>query len=197
MKYFDIDESSNFFTKNLPSIGFSEYKEDLYYKFMPHLFCNFISILFKWEMERIINSNNNPHEINNEFSKKESDKEKEQKEKSEYEIKYEMEKEKRHLKIRYCFLCIILFITNSYEIFLFLTICIIFTTYDLSILPILYLIVFGIIFMLKYYKIIGKLNNYLKDESFFFSRLIRYKFIEKALHYGENQIGRASCRERV
>ena len=190
MKYFDIDESSNFFTKNLPSIGFSEYKEDLYYKFMPHLFCNFISILFKWEMERIINSNNNPHEINNEFSKKESDKEKEQKEKSEYEIKYEMEKEKRHLKIRYCFLCIILFITNSYEIFLFLTICIIFTTYDLSILPILYLIVFGIIFMLKYYKIIGKLNNYLKDESFFFSRLIRYKFIEKALHYGENLLYR-------
>jgi hypothetical protein len=62
MKYFDIDESSNFFTKNLPSIGFSEYKGDLYYKFMPHLFCNFISILFKWEMERIIKSNNVPKE---------------------------------------------------------------------------------------------------------------------------------------
>ena len=189
MKYFDIDESSNFFTKNLPSIGFSEYKGDLYYKFMPHLFCNFISILYKWEMERIIKSNNEPKDkINIQNNKKESDKE--EKEKVDFAKQYELENKKKLLKIKYRLLSIILFITNSYGIFLFLTICIIFTIYDLSILPILYLIVFGIVFILKYYKIIGKLNNYLEKESYFFSRLIRYKLVEKPMHYGENLLYR-------
>ena len=189
MKYFDIDESSNFFTKNLPSIGFSEYKGDLYYKFMPHLFCNFISILYKWEMERIIKSNNEPKDkINIQNNKKESDKE--EKEKVGFAKQYELENKKKLLKIKYRLLSIILFITNSYGIFLFLTICIIFTIYDLSILPILYLIVFGIVFILKYYKIIGKLNNYLEKESYFFSRLIRYKLVEKPMHYGENLLYR-------
>ena len=189
MKYFDIDESSNFFTKNLPSIGFSEYKDDLYYKFIPHLFCNFISILYTWEMKRIINSKNEP-KIKKEiqYNKKESDKEKDQV--VGFEQNYKLEKKKNLLKIKYRFLSVIFFITNSYGIFLFLTICIIFTTYDLSFLPILYLIVFGIVFILKYYKIIEKLNNFLQQESYFFSRLIRYKLVEKPMHYGENQIYR-------
>ena len=191
MKYFDIDESSNFFTKNLPSIGFSEYKGDLYYKFMPHLFCNFISILYKWEMERIIKSNaaqNLKKDIQK--NEKKADKEKEKEIYIGFAQKYKMEKEKNLLKIKYIFLTIILFITNSYGLFLFFTICIIFTAYDLSILAILYLIVFGIVFILKFYKIIEKLNNYLQKESFFFSRLIRYKYIEKKMHVGENTIYR-------
>ena len=189
MKYFDIDESSNFFTKNLPSIGFSEYKDDLYYKFIPHLFCNFISILYKWEMERIINSKNTPKiKKDIQIIKKESEKEKDQK--VGFTQKYELENKKMLLKIKYRFLSIILFIINSYGILLFLTICIIFTIYDLSFLPILYLIVFGIVFILKYYKIIEKLNNFLQKESYFFSRLIRYKLVEKPMHYGENQIYR-------
>ena len=188
MKYFNIDETSNFFTKNLPSIGFSEYKGDLYYKFMPHILCNFISILFKWETERILNASIKKKDIQN--NENQSDKEKEQNVYLGYAKKFEMEKEKKHLKIKYFFLCLILFITNSYGIFLFLTICIIFTTYNLAILPLLYLIVFGIVFILKFYKIIEKLNNYLKKESFFFSRLIRYKYIEKPMHYSENLIYR-------
>ena len=53
------------FSLHLPSIGFSEYPEDLLYlKFLSHFVCNFISILFIWEMKRISLKSNNI-DINN------------------------------------------------------------------------------------------------------------------------------------
>ena len=47
-------ESKGILRGNLPSIGFSIYKDYLYYRFLPHFVCNFISVLFLWEMKRIL-----------------------------------------------------------------------------------------------------------------------------------------------
>lgn len=58
LEYFEIEASNNYLRENLPSIGFSIYNGYLYYKFMPHFVCNFISVLYIWEMKRIsLNSN--------------------------------------------------------------------------------------------------------------------------------------------
>ena len=56
----NTDNSGSSFSYYLPSIGFSEYPEELLYlKFLPHFVCNFISILFIWEMKRIVLKSNN------------------------------------------------------------------------------------------------------------------------------------------
>ena len=55
LEYFHIEQSDNFYTKNLPVFGFSKYKEDLHIKLLPHFACNFISILYTFEMRRIAN----------------------------------------------------------------------------------------------------------------------------------------------
>ena len=50
-----IDDSSNFFVKNLPALGFYRYKDtNLFWKFFPHFAANFLSILFLNETKRII-----------------------------------------------------------------------------------------------------------------------------------------------
>ena len=95
------------------------------------------------------------------------------------------------LQVKYYFFNVILFITKSYWLFLFLLICIIFTLYDLSILSLLYLLIFGVIFILRFYKIIIILENYLKNKSFFISRLIRYNFIELGRHIEESKFYRS------
>jgi hypothetical protein len=55
---------------------------------------------------------------------------------------------------------IVLIATKFYWIFLFLSICIIFTAYDLSILLIGYILIFGIIFMRMFYVIISSLSDF-------------------------------------
>ena len=109
---------------------------------------------------------------------------------------------------------IILVITKFYWIFLFLFICIISTTYDLSILSLIYIIIFGIIFIQMFYYIINRLSAYTEKSNkpknnnkreninndnnsendnkeikypFFISKLIRYNLIEKVRHINDNK----------
>ena len=98
------------------------------------------------------------------------------------------------LDVKYISFSIILILTKSYWIFLFLSICIIFTTYNLSILLIIYIMIFGIIFMRMFYFIISSLSNFIeqgnKDKEsppFFISKLIRYNLIEKVRHLKDNK----------
>ena len=102
---------------------------------------------------------------------------------------------------------IVLTATKFYWLFLFLSICIIFTAYDLSILLIGYILIFGIIFMRMFYFIISRLSDFNNREikkqqnnknnnreekvekynPFFISKLIRYNIIEKARHLNDNK----------
>jgi hypothetical protein len=54
LDYFEIDQNSNYIKQILPNVGLPNYQNDnLYYKFLPHFVCNFISVLYIWEMKRI------------------------------------------------------------------------------------------------------------------------------------------------
>ena len=90
------------------------------------------------------------------------------------------------LEIKYCFYNIILICTKFYWLFLFLSICIIFTTYDLSIILIVYILIFGITFIRMFHHIINRLTKFISKESFFISRLIRFNLIEQVRHVSEN-----------
>jgi len=101
---------------------------------------------------------------------------------------YEQNKKKMNtLNIYYYVYNIVLLFTKFYWLFLFIYLCIIFTTYDLSLLLILYILIFGIIYIRMFYRIITKLNNYIKGKSYFISRLIRYNLVELSRHYQQNR----------
>ena len=272
-----LDESNNFFVKNLPAFGFYRYKNDLHLNFLPHFISNLISVLLIGEIKRllyeeeerikkekgeygfnklddtknkllikkrsiilknvdnIINANeenkkeekdligsknlesiitNKGNEVNdldeNESNKKkeddnkedednlEEDKEDDKNEKKENDSEDELEKKsasqeyeenKRKMEMldmKYIYYNIILIITKFYWLFLFLLICIIFTTYDLSIILIVYILIFGITFIRMFRHIITRLSNFINQKSFFISRIIRYSLIEKVRHIKEN-----------
>ena len=49
-----LDESNNFFVKNLPAFGFYRYKNDLHLNFLPHFISNLISVLLIGEIKRLL-----------------------------------------------------------------------------------------------------------------------------------------------
>ena len=187
-------QSDNFFINNLPSIGFSNYKDKLYFRFLPHFVCNFISILFLWEMKRILSHPDNilafddmDKEIEIEKDDDDDDDD-EKKEKLTATEMYEQNKKKMNtLNIYYYVYNIVLLFTKFYWLFLFIYLGIIFTTIDLSILLILYILIFGIIYIRMFYQIITKLNRYIKEKSYYISRLIRYNLIELSRHEQQNR----------
>ena len=190
-------ESKGILRGNLPSIGFSIYKDYLYYRFLPHFVCNFISVLFLWEMKRILLRTNIDLEID--VSEEEiiielenDDNKDEEKEENKNVLKateiYEQNKKKMGiLEIYNYFYNIILMCTKFYWLFLFIYLGIIFTTYDLSIILILYISIFGLIYIRMFYRIITKLNAYIQEKSFFISRLIRYNLVELNRHEQQNK----------
>ena len=130
--------------------------------------------------------NENNLEEDNKYENKENDNEEEIEKKS---ASQEYEENKRKMEIldmKYFYYNIILIITKFYWLFLFLLICIIFTTYDLSIILIVYILIFGITFIRMFNHIIKRLTNFINQESFFISRIIRYNLIEKVRHIKEN-----------
>ena len=202
LDYFDIKESDNYLRENLPSIGFSDYKGNyLYYKFMPHFVCNFISVLYIWEMKRISLNSNKIDKIENKILDKDKDENKKKKndngeENDEDEItaseQYEKNKnEMNFLSLTYSIYNIILILTKFYWLFLFLSICIIFTSYDLSFIMTSYILIFGITFVRMFYQIITKLSNFISKKSFFISRLLRYNLIEQNRHVIQNKYYRS------
>ena len=100
---------------------------------------------------------------------------------------YEDNKSKMDLlDIKYICFNIVLIFTKFYWLFLFLSICIIFTTYNLSILLIIYILIFGITFIRMFRHIISRLSKFIGQKSFFISRIIRYNLIEQTRHIKEN-----------
>ena len=100
---------------------------------------------------------------------------------------YEDNKSKMDLlDVKYFSFSIVLIFTKFYWLFLFLSICIIFTTYNLSILLIIYILIFGITFIRMFHHIISRLSKFIGQNSFFISRIIRYNLIEQTRHIKEN-----------
>ena len=68
---------------------------------------------------------------------------------------------------------------------------IIFSSYDLSFSILLYIIIFGFLFILKFHKIISRMRRYLSTNSYYISKVIRYSVVEKPLHYELNKYYRS------
>ena len=200
-----IDAPDNFFISNLPNIGFSKYEDvQLYEKLFPHFLSNFLSALFVAEMKRTIKDNEKhilqtyikeKKTLSNNQNKKENDdekdKEKENEEKESAAKKYQKNLEKMDiLEIKNFFFQIIMVITQFYWLFLFMTVCILFTTQYLSYGMIIYLIIFGLTFICTFYIIVKNLSNFINKDSYFISKVIRYSLIEVKSHIKQNSYSR-------
>ena len=192
-------EEKNFFITNLPNFGFTIYQEEnLYYNFLPHFLTTFIAVLFIMRSEKTLNimlkysyekkttSNYLEKEKKN---KKAAAKERMKKIKQEqnefiqdklyadkYEENYSEIKEKSRLLLK---TNIILFIADCYWLMLFFAVGLIFTRYDLSFSMLLYVFIFGIYSIKMFHRIISKLRNYIKNKSYYISKVIRYSIVEK------------------
>ena len=205
-----IDNSDHFLIKNFPNIGFTKYSEsenELYIKLLPHFFTNFLSLLFVFEMKRTIKVNKkmlsklltkkqktikkSENEIaNNEIVNNENEQENKDKKESPAE-KYEKNRnEMTILEIKNFFFNIIMIITKFYWLFLFMTVCILFTTHYLTFGMIIYLIIFGFTFIFTFFNIIITLDNFIKKDSYFISKVIRYSLIEVKSHIRQNKYSR-------
>ena len=205
-----IDQSDHFLIKNFPNIGFTKYDESenqLYIKLLPHFFTNFLSLLFVFEMKRTIKVNKkmlsklytkklntikkSEEEIaNNETDNNENEQENKVKKESPAE-KYEKNRnEMTILEIKNFFFNIIMMITKFYWLFLFMTVCILFTTHYLTFGMIIYLIIFGLTFIFTFLNIIKTLDNFIKKDSYFISKVIRYSLIEVKSHIRQSKYAR-------
>ena len=192
-------KENNFFIKNLPNFGFSIYQEqNLYYNFLPHFITTFIAVLYIWRTEETLNVMiKNSFQKKTTFSqisklklkKKQAEKERMQKIKEEenefiqdklYSDKYAENfneiktKSKMLLKIN-----IILFITQCYWLMLFFVVGLIFSFYNLSISMLNYVCIFGFFTIRMFHRIISRLRNYIKNKSYYISKVIRYSIVEK------------------
>ena len=194
---FNSSSSNNFFANNLPNIGFSVYlKDNLYFNFLPHFGVVFISVLFINEVERQFKKDNKEGIV----ELKIMEQIKKQKEliyaqlndKSLIDEDFELLKSKlfeenekalKQLSTKYIFSNIMKILTKFYWLLLFLSIGIIFSFYDLSFSMVLYVIIFGIIFILIFYRRVTKLTKYINKPggSYFISKAVRYSHVERPL----------------
>ena len=190
---------TNFIIQNLPTLGFTIYEEDnLYYNFIPHFMTIFISVLYLWQSEGTIHSiiknlnrkrSTMGKKMQDIIKKKNEDKKRMEKIKEEknefvqdklYSDKYDennndlKKKSKNLLKAN-----IFIFFSECYWLALFFAVGVIFSSYDLSISMLIYVIIFGTISIIMFYKIIIKLKNYIKNKSYFISKVIRFSIVEK------------------
>ena len=192
-------DNKDFFMLNLPNFGFTLYKdENLYYNFIPHFLTTFICVLFLSHAEYILNSLIFKHTqrrftmsfyANEQLKKKKIEQERMNQIKAElnefiqgkmYADKYAenyneiKSKSKTLLKIR-----AILLFTQAYWLMLFLIAGIIFKHYDTSFLCLIYAMIFGFFSIKMFYTIISKMSNYIKEKSYYISKVIRYLIVEK------------------
>ena len=203
----NIDKSDNFFIKNLPNIGLTKYDEEdnLHLKLFPHFCSNVLSIFFLDEVERVIKSNKKiimqkySEKIKNMRSKKlEMEEKKMEKNENKGNVKKESAAEKYNnnkdkmtmLEIKNLFFNIILIITKFYWLFLFMTVCILFTSKYLTYGMIIYIIIFGLTFIIMFHSIIKNLCNFMKKDSYFISKVIRYSLVEVKSHIRRNSYSR-------
>ena len=194
-----IKGSNSFFIKNLPNFGFTIYdEENYYYNFLPHFMTTFIVVLYIWQSEETLDimlKANLKRKNTNSLHEKEKMKKKALDKQRMYEIKQEKNefiqdklyadkydensvdldsKSMDLLKAR-----IFIFFTDCYWISLFFVVGIIFISYDLSFSMLIYVLIFGSLSIVMFFKIIIKLKNYIKNISYFISKVIRYSIVER------------------
>ena len=190
---------TSFFIKNLPNFGFTIYEEkNYYYNFLPHFMTTFIAVLYIWQSEETLDlimkfnlkrRNTNSLEIEEKKKKKLLEKkrmEKIREEKNEfiqdklYADKYDENSRDLNSKSKEILKAyIFLFFTECYWLGLFFAVGVIFCSYDLSFSMLIYVFIFGGFSVVMFYKIIIKLKNYIKNKSYFISKVIRYSIVEK------------------
>ena len=187
-----IDNSKNFFIKNLPSIGFTKFEEDqLYRRMMPHFLSNFVSLLITSEIKRTIKDNDKKL-LENYINRKKSI-ETEEKEENEEQMKTHKKEspaqlyqknadEMSILNLKNYFFKLVIFMTKLYWLFIFMSICILFTTKYLTVGMIIYIIIFGLAFIFTFFSIVKTLDNFIKKESYLISKLLRTSFVEIKMH---------------
>ena len=182
--------------KNFPVIGLKDYNdENIWISFLPHFALNFISVLFYAETKRIIDKNRNPidyteltkHLLRNEETKhlKLINNKTMQSEEKKLRIreKYDDNKKTIHKsQLLQSVYEVIIFLSKFYWLIIFNMICILFTSAQLSLVLIIYIALFGITFILMYYKIIRSLSRFIQTPSFFLSKLIRKSLNEDVFH---------------
>lgn len=199
----EICDSNHFLVNNFPNIGLKKYDEYLLIKLLPHFFTNFLSLLFVFETERTIKANKkmlsklytkrlytikkSEEEIDNNDSIIKENKDKKQSPAEKYENN---RNEMTILEIKNFFFNVIMIITKFYWLFLFMTVCILFTTHYLTFGMIIYLIIFGLTFILTFLNIIKTLDNFIKKDSYFISKVIRYSLIEVKSHIRQSLYSR-------
>jgi len=195
----------NFIYKNFTYIGLVYYSDNLPLKFLPHFGLNFLSILFLRETNRITiyneqyNNSKKKNKVNENVKIIDENEEKKLIKNEENQKKFE--KEQRNIKIvkkeiiqnqiKYYIFQIIIFITKFYFLFLFLTVCLILTNYDISFAITIYISIFGISFLCLFRKNIKSLKSFISKKSFFLSKLIRYSQIELPSHIQANKYYRS------
>ena len=192
-------EENNFFMLNLPNFGFTLYKnENLYYNFLPHFLTTFVSVLFMNQSEFILNNMiysasqrrfTMSHLVKEKLKKKKLEQDRMNRIRNElnefiqdkmYADKYTenfneiKSKSNQLLRIK-----IVIIFTQFYWLGLFFSFGIIFNNYDTSFLMLFYAIIFGIFSMKMFHRIISKLTNYIKQKSYYISKVIRYSIVEK------------------
>ena len=192
----NIDFSSNnFFSKNLPNIGFSIYlKDNLYFNFLPHFGLTFISVLFIAEIQRQLKKLVNRKYVTSKTMANLGEKQKKINVELENELLSDEDKDLlkakkyeenatvlKHLAIKYFFVNLMKIFTSFYWLLLFLSIGIIFSFYDLSFSMTIYMIIFSVIFILLFYRRIKKLTAYISKPSYFVSKVIRYDIVEQPI----------------
>ena len=203
----EIKDKKGFFYQNLPTFGLTKYKKNLYYHFLPHFMSTFIAVLFYWEIERVYNiinrkiqnekfgiindeekviadedENDNDTQLDNDLIKDEFDIDKYYSNK--YNINYKKIKRKSSQLIK---IHLGLIFTKLYWLLLFFSIGIIFGSYDLSLSMVIYIIIFSIILISSFHHILIKLKHYLSKKSYYISKVIRYKLVEKPRHIEKNK----------
>ena len=100
-----------------------------------------------------------------------------------YDLYNNNKKKIKSLEMKYLILKIIMTFTKIYWLFLFVTTGIIYISKDLSGSILIYIIIFGISFISIFHSIIKNLSNFMKKETYFLSKIIRYQVIEIETHF--------------
>ena len=206
-----IKTSENFLIRNLPNIGFTSYgEENFYYNFIPHFLTTFVCVLYVHQSEEILSNmdkrliKSKTRLILEKKTIKRSEKISDEKYKNIKEEKNEFLQDKmyadkyyenhesiKQISWRLIGYYIIFFYTKVYWLLLFISLGIIFSAYDLSFSVLIYVIIFGFLFIKKFNKIMVKMKNYLSTNSYYISKVIRYSVVEKPLHYEHNKYYRS------
>jgi hypothetical protein len=153
---------------NISAFGFEIYDHDVALKFLPHYGSNLLSVMLYWECRRLEEIKKNVKAENK--AKKEK---KNANDKIKLEISYAV----------YYLLNILVVVCKTYWLFIFLSLCAIILTYQLSVTILLYVFMFCLSFILMFRQMIMLIDSFKnRKTNFFFTRMLRYYVVEQQKH---------------